>query len=185
MQISSGSSIVRSSGKYSSSPSCFRRMIFCESTPLCFMGNQPLNGIMAAVEICHLYISPGHNFVGHHVREPGAYPMIEVPMIECVAGRGIRGDRYFDFKDDYKGQITFFSLDVFDQLCGALQVRDCSPALVRRNVIARGVDLNELIGQDFEIQGVCFHGTQECSPCYWLDRAVAPGAERFLKGRGG
>ena len=49
--------------------------------------------------------------------------MIEVPVIECVAGRGIRGDRYFDFKDDYKGQITFFSLDVFDELCAAL---DCT-----------------------------------------------------------
>ena len=70
---------------------------------------------MSAVEICHLYISPGHNFVGHHGREPDTHPMIEVPVIECVAGRGIRGDRYFDFKDDYKGQITFFSLDVFDE----------------------------------------------------------------------
>ena len=48
-------------------------------------------------------------------------PMIEVATIECVAGRGIRGDRYFDFKDDYKGQITFFSLDVFDELCQSLQ----------------------------------------------------------------
>ena len=140
---------------------------------------------MPAVEICHLYISPGHNFVGHHDREPDTYPAVEVPMIECVAGRGICGDRYFDFKDNYKGQITFFSLDVFDELCGDLQIQDCSPSVFRRNVITRDVDLNQLIGQDFEIQGVRFHGTQECSPCYWMDRAVAPGAEGFLKGRGG
>jgi len=111
--------------------------------------------------------------------------MIEVPMIECIAGRGIQGDRYFDFKDDYKGQITFFSLEVFDELCGALEVQGYGPTLVRRNVITRDVDLNELIGQDFEIQGVRFHGTQECRPCYWMDRAIAPGAEEFLKGRGG
>ncbi len=102
---------------------------------------------MGAVEICYLYISPGHNFVGHHGREPDAYPMIEVPMIECVAGRGIRGDRYFDFKDDYKGQITFFSLDVFDQLCQVLGLRHISPAAARRNISMRGADLNELIGQ--------------------------------------
>jgi hypothetical protein len=140
---------------------------------------------MIVVEICHLYISPGHNFVGHHGREPDEYPMIEVPMIECTAGRGIQSDRYFDFKDDYKGQITFFSLEVFDELRGALQVQDCSPTSVRRNVITRDVDLNELIGQDFEIQGVRFHGTEECRPCYWMDRAIAPGAEEFLKGRGG
>ena len=140
---------------------------------------------LSAVEICHLYISSGHNFVGHHGREPDDYPAIEVPMIECVAGRGICGDRYFDFKDNYKGQITFFSLEVFDELCGALELHDCSPALVRRNVMTRDVDLNDLIGQDFEIQGVHFHGTEECRPCYWMDQAIAPGAEEFLKGRGG
>ena len=111
--------------------------------------------------------------------------MIEVPVIECVAGRGIRGDRYLDFKNDYKGQITFFSLEVFDKLCGALQIQDCSPSLLRRNVIACGVDLNELIGEDFEIQGTRFHGMEECRPCYWMDRAIAPGAHEFLKGRGG
>jgi len=143
------------------------------------------DGIMAVVEICHLYISPGHNFFGHHGREPDDYPAIEVPMIECVAGQGIRGDRFFDYQEDYKGQITFFSLEVFDELCGALEVQDCSPAFVRRNVMTRDVDLNELIGQDFEVQGVRFHGTAECRPCYWMDRAIAPGAEEFLKGRGG
>jgi MOSC domain-containing protein YiiM len=111
--------------------------------------------------------------------------MIEVPMIECAAGQGIRGDRYFDFKNDYKGQVTFFSLEVFSELCDALQIQDCSPTLVRRNVITRGVDLNELIGQEFEIQGVCFHGMEECRPCYWMDRAIAPRAHEFLKGRGG
>ena len=142
-------------------------------------------GIVASVEICHLYISLGHNFVGHHGREPDTHPAIEVPMIECVAGRGIRGDRYFDFKDDYKGQITFFSLEVFDELCSRLELHDCSPALVRRNVMTRDVDLNELIDEDFEIQGVHFHGTQECRPCYWMDQAIAPDAEEFLKGRGG
>ncbi len=140
---------------------------------------------MNAVEICHLYISPGHNFVDHHGREPDKFPAIEVETIECVAGRGIRGDRYFDHKEDYKGQITFFSEEVFDELCGALQVEGSSPSLPRRNVITRGVDLNELIGKEFEIQGVRFFGTQECAPCHWMDDAIAPGAKELLKGRGG
>ena len=111
--------------------------------------------------------------------------MIEVPVIECVAGRGIHGDRYLDFKDNYKGQITFFSLDVFDELCTALGVHDCSPAAARRNVITRGIDLNGFIDKEFEIQGVRFYGTEESAPCYWMDRAFAPGAQVFLKGNGG
>ena len=140
---------------------------------------------MSAVEVCHLYISAGHNFVGHHGREPDAHSMIEVPHIDCVAGRGIRGDRYFDFKDDYKGQITFFSGEVFDELCAALNISNHSPSAARRNVITRGFDLNELIGTEFEVQGVRFLATEECRPCYWMNRAIVPGAENFLKGRGG
>ena len=58
-----------------------------------------------------------------------------------------------------KGQITFFSLEIFHELCSALQLQDCSPGLVRRNVIVRGINLNSLINQEFEIQGVLFHGT--------------------------
>jgi MOSC domain-containing protein YiiM len=111
--------------------------------------------------------------------------MIEVTTVECVAGRGLRGDRYFDHQENYKGQITFFSLDVFDELCGTLQVEGVCPSAVRRNVFARDVDLNELIGKDFEIQGIRFHGTEESRPCHWMNRAVAPGAQEFLSGRGG
>ena len=138
-----------------------------------------------AVEICHLYLSPGHNFVGHYGQEPDEFPMIEVPMVECGAGRGLRGDRYFDFKTDYKGQVTFFSLEVFDELCGALQVQGIPPSAVRRNIYARDVDLNSLIGQDFEVQGVRFHGMEESRPCDWMNRAIVSGAKEFLKGRGG
>src|SRR5262245_25881863 len=140
---------------------------------------------MPAMEICNLFVSMVHNFVGDLGRVPDTHPMIEMSEIGCVAGRGIRGDRYFDFKDDYKGQITFFSLEVFDELCSALQLQVCSPALARRNVITRGVDLNDLIGQEFELQGVQFLGMEECRLCYWMEGAFAPGVQEFLKGRGG
>ena len=57
--------------------------------------------------------------------------------------------------------------------------------MTRRNVITAGVDLNSLIGKKFILQGVEFEGTCECSPCYWMDAAIAPGAEAALQGRGG
>ena len=64
--------------------------------------------------IRQIFISPGHNYFGHHGRAPDDYPLLEVPQIECVAGRGIRGDRFYDYRNDYKGQITFFSFEVFE-----------------------------------------------------------------------
>lgn len=132
-----------------------------------------------------LYLSPGHNFFGRHGQQPGAHPMHEVHEMECVTGRGIRGDRFFDYKPDYKGQITFFSSEVFADVCRALAAGPKSPGVTRRNVITEGVDLNSLIGQRFHVQGIEFEGVCECSPCYWMDHAIAPGAEKALQGRGG
>ena len=132
-----------------------------------------------------IFISPGHNYFGHHGRAPDDFPLLAVEQIECVAGHGIRGDRFFDYRDDYKGQITFFSAEVFAELSRAFRLTDKSAGLLRRNVIVSGIDLNDLIGLDFEVQGVPFRGTAHCKPCYWMNTAVGPGAEDFLAGRGG
>jgi MOSC domain-containing protein YiiM len=105
--------------------------------------------------------------------------------IECVAGHGIRGDRFYDYKDNYKGQITFFSQEVFERLRAQFPHIEKSPGVLRRNVIVAEVDLNALIGKEFELQGIRFHGTAHCTPCYWLDSAFAPGTEKALKGNGG
>jgi hypothetical protein len=137
------------------------------------------------LRILHLYISPAHNYFGHHGKPPGGNPTLEVPEFRCVAGRGIEGDRFFDYKDAYKGQITFFDQAVYDRLCAQLGVQDRSPDVFRRNVFCAGVDLNGLIGKDFEVQGVLFRGREECRPCYWMDQAFGPGAEHALRGQGG
>ncbi|HYF35836.1 MAG TPA: MOSC domain-containing protein [Prosthecobacter sp.] len=137
------------------------------------------------MQILHLYISPEHTYFGHHGRPAGTAPMTEVPEVECVAGKGLVGDRFFGYKDGYKGQATFFAHEVYERLCEQLKVKNVPPSVFRRNAITQGVDLNALIDQEFEVQGVRFYGTQECSPCYWMDQAFAPGAEAALKGNGG
>ena len=137
------------------------------------------------VAIRHLHISPGHNFLGHHGRAAGKSPIIEVTEIECVAGRGIRGDRFFDYRESYKGQITFFAFEVYAIICEELSVFEKPPSVFRRNVITERLDLNALIGEEFVIQGIRFRGTEECKPCYWMDQAFGPGTEELLRGRGG
>jgi MOSC domain-containing protein YiiM len=133
----------------------------------------------------HLFISTQHNFVGHHGREPGTEPMQEVDSLDCVAGHGLRGDRYFDHKENYKGQITFFEMEVYEDLMARLGIPDREPSVFRRNVLTRGVDLNSLIEKEFTVQGVTFYGTEECKPCYWMDTAFSQGALEALRGHGG
>jgi MOSC domain-containing protein YiiM len=137
------------------------------------------------IRIKHLFISPGHNFFGHHGRPPGEHPMVECPEVKCVAGRGLEGDRFFDYKTDYRGQVTFFANEVYEQLCAEFDVWDRPPSVFRRNILTTGVDLPALIGQEFEVQGVRFLGTAESAPCDWMNLAFAPGAEARLRGRGG
>lgn len=140
---------------------------------------------MPALALQHIYVSDGHSYFGRHGRPSLPRTIQAVPAVECVAGRGLRGDRFFDHKSNYKGQVTLFSAEVFDELCATLNLREARPAALRRNLIVSGLDLNELIGQEFELQGVRFMGTEECRPCYWMDEALGPGAEAWLRGRGG
>ncbi|NOS69442.1 MAG: molybdenum cofactor biosysynthesis protein [Verrucomicrobia bacterium] len=133
----------------------------------------------------HLFISPGHNFFGHNGQPAGQSPIVALEEIECVAGRGIRGDRFFDFKENYKGQITFFAMEVFDALRRELNLPDAQPQATRRNAFVRGADLHALIGEEFEMQGVRFAGVEESKPCHWMNAALGPDAEEWLKGRAG
>ncbi len=128
-----------------------------------------------------IWISSGHDFRGRHGLGRMDHGFTAVGEVECVAGKGLVGDRYFEFKEDFKGQITFFSAEVLEELQGEYGVVD--PTVLRRNVLVRGGDLEGLIGKRFTIQGVVFEGSEECKPCYWMDQAVGEGAEDFLKGR--
>lgn len=137
------------------------------------------------MKVLEIHISSGHNFFGHFGRPAGESPDIALEKVECVAGQGLRGDRFFGYQENYKGQITFFAAEVYRGLCDHLKIHDKEPNILRRNVLTAEIDLNELIGKEFEIQGIHFAGVTECSPCFWMDQAFGPGAEEYLKGRGG
>lgn len=137
------------------------------------------------MRVLHLFLSPGHNYYGHNGEPAGEHEIVEVESVECVTAHGLRGDRFFDFRPDYKGQITFFSSEVFAELRRELNLPNAHPRSLRRNAITEGVDLNSLIGETFTLQGITFQATEECRPCHWMDSAIGPGAEAWLKGRGG
>jgi MOSC domain-containing protein YiiM len=132
-----------------------------------------------------IFLSPGHNFFGRHGQPAGGHPMREVEAVECVAGCGLRGDRFFAYRPDYKGQVTLFSSEVLGALREKFSQPQLSLAALRRNVLVEGVDLAACIGTTFALQGVELEGVEECRPCHWMEQAVGPGAEDWLRGRGG
>lgn len=137
------------------------------------------------VELVHLFVSDGHNFVGRHGKGALNHGIEDRAAIECVEGRGIRGDRYFDHKENYKGQITFFDHAIYVAVKEKFALPDLAASAFRRNVIVKGVPLDELIGHRFVLQGVQFEGVEEAAPCYWMNQACGEGVEEFLRGTGG
>ena len=137
------------------------------------------------INIHAIYISGGHDFRGRHGKGRLEHAIESVNEVECVAGAGLVGDRYFNHKENYKGQITFFDWQVYRRIQNDFHLPDLEPWVFRRNILVSGADLNRWIGQRFTIQGIEFEGTEESRPCYWMDQAVAPGVEEALQGCGG
>jgi MOSC domain-containing protein YiiM len=119
------------------------------------------------IHIEHIFISPDHNYVGHFGGPAGTEPAIAKSAVRLIAGRGIAGDRYALREEGHPKQITFFDIDIVEALSDEFGHR-VAPEKVRRNVY-----------------GIRFHGVDDCKPCFWMNEAVAPGAEEFLQGRGG
>ena len=139
----------------------------------------------STVQILKIWISPGHDFVGRYGKGRLEHGVETRDSVQCIAGKGIEGDRYFGHKDNYKGQITFFSEDVARGLEEALGVEGFNRSAMRRNVLVSGIDLNSLIGKRFRLGDAVFSASEECAPCFWMNEAVAPGAHEWLKGNGG
>jgi MOSC domain-containing protein YiiM len=141
------------------------------------------------ITIHHIFISPGHNYFGRPKDGPGDHATLDVAQVEAVAGQGLVGDRYFGVPAHYDAQITFVAWEVFSVLGAEFGRDDWSPVLMRRNIVIEGVPLNQLIGQPFTLDlgghRVDFLGAKHCAPCAWMDAALAPGAQKFLRGRGG
>ena len=116
---------------------------------------------MHKIKIRHIFISPEHGYVGRDPEDAKKQKMLSPGEVECVAGKGLRGDRYFNHKESYKGQITFFSSEVFEAACAHVGISDRPPWAMRRNIMIQGFDLNQLVGTQFEINGVRFFGTEE------------------------
>lgn len=133
--------------------------------------------------LLHIYISPGHDYWGKQGAGRFQSGITEVEEIECVAGMGLRGDRYFGFRPDFKGQATFFDIAIVEEVRHHFKLARLPASVFRRNLIVRGIDLQQWMGKRFVFQGVEFEGSQECKPCQWMDRAITPGGEDFLKGK--
>ena len=127
-----------------------------------------------------IYISPGHSYWTRRGEPKLQHAAVPVDQVECVAGRGIVGDRYFDKRPGHKGQLTLIDADVLRRLRERFPGDHWDAGTLRRNVVVRGLDLASLLHREFTIQGVTLYGSQECKPCRWMDQQIGDGAKDLM-----
>ena len=117
-----------------------------------------------------------------HVAPSASYEMEELSEAQCVAGRGIVGDRYFEGLGTYSPkpdvrEVTLIEQEALDALnrndpplqSGALAV---APGDHRRNLTVRGVPLNHLVGRRFRVGEVILRGGRLNFPCKYLEELL-------------
>ncbi|MUK01125.1 molybdenum cofactor biosysynthesis protein [Vibrio cholerae] len=141
------------------------------------------------VEILHLLVSPAHAYFGRARDGAADVPTRDADRVDVVAGKGIVGDRFFGKAAHMDAAVTLFAIESLEAIAADLDGAPFDPLLPRRNLVLRGAELTPLIGQDFALESaggvVAFHGGRHAHPCAWMDRVLAPGAHKAMRGRGG
>jgi MOSC domain-containing protein YiiM len=119
-------------------------------------------------------------------------PMTPLAAAVAVAGRGLAGDRYHDRTGYYSErpspgggrELTLIEAEVLESLATEHGI-ELAPSECRRNVVTRGVRLNELIGQRFRVGALLCEGVRICEPCVYLEQITGKPVNEPLVHRGG
>jgi MOSC domain-containing protein YiiM len=101
-----------------------------------------------------------------------------VESARAVAGQGLVGDRKAKAGVRPGGALTLIEADVLDDV-------GLTGPEARRQVVVRGVRLNDLVGRRFRVGEVECVGVELCEPCLHLQSLTRPGIIEELVHRGG
>ena len=106
----------------------------------------------------------------------------EVKQISLIAGKGIFGDLHFHEFNDARKQLTLIESENIDYFNKNFNLN--IPYLsFRRNIITKGIQLNELVGKKLSIGKVKLKGIELCRPCKNLQEMLRQNniIKEFLK----
>lgn len=117
-----------------------------------------------------------------HIAPSASYEMEELAEAECVAGRGIVGDRYYNGLGTYSPkpdvrEVTLIEQEALDALSRNDPPLQQGPITLeprdhRRNLTVKGVPLNHLVGRRFRVGDVILRGGRLNFPCKYLEELL-------------
>jgi MOSC domain-containing protein YiiM len=119
-----------------------------------------------------IYISAEHGELPH-----------AVDSVHAIAGKGLEGNRYFD-EGKPESELTLIEAEALEALAAEHGI-ELDAAASRRNVLTRGVRLNDLVGERFRVGELECRGIELCEPCSYLESKTKPGIVKGLVHRAG
>jgi MOSC domain-containing protein YiiM len=122
-----------------------------------------------------------------HIAAEKAAPTRPVERVQVVAGKGIEGDRKFKSDGHPRGEgrdLTLIQAEAIDAMAEETGI-EIKPGEARRNVVTRGIELNDLVGKRIRVGEVEGIGVELCEPCRHMESLTKPGVLRGLVHRGG
>jgi MOSC domain-containing protein YiiM len=117
-------------------------------------------------------------------------PMEPRDEVRVLPQRGIVGDRYAAGTGTYSRtagsgrHVTLIAEEVLDAVRAELGIV-IAGVETRRNVLTKGIALNDLVGHRIAIGEVVLDATRLAEPCAHLERLTRAGVRNALVGRGG
>ena len=146
------------------------------------------------IEILTLVVSPVRRYDGRPSDGPRPYDGRETAdEVQVRAHKGLVGDRYFGTRHQFAA-VTFLASESIDWLEGELGplpdgATPFDPALARRNVVTRGLDVESLLHTTFTIDAgngpIPFRALTRANPCAFMNGAFADGAHQAMRGHAG
>jgi len=105
------------------------------------------------------------------ITSKSAEEMQDVNTVEVIASKGIVKDRYFNENNNQALQITLIeseNIDYYNQISET----NIPYISFRRNIITKGIQLNDLVGKEILIGNVKIKGHRLCAPCRYLQEML-------------
>ena len=127
---------------------------------------------------------------GIYIAPRGGAKAERVGEARVLEGRGLAGDRYSEGTGHWSRfgiracEVTFVEAEDLEAMEEDAGLRVMGGEH-RRNVVTRGLDLDDLRRKRFRIGKAVFEYQKPCSICRHVERLTEPGMTEALKGRGG
>jgi MOSC domain-containing protein YiiM len=118
------------------------------------------------------------------IRVQAREPMVVLNETFANIG-GLSNDRANKGNPESKRQVTLIQYEHLAAAASFLGIEKIDPALVRRNIVVKGVNLNALKSKQFRLGEAILEMTGFCHPCERMEQNLGKGGYNAMRGHGG